>query len=110
MEVIFPGIQKRQSDFLLPDGSVPHARLFLDGHSTRRLIELWEKAHDLKIDVHIFPSHSSHLIQPLDRAVFGNLKRFVFNFFIFVIIIITFNILLYYYLYFQRALQNFNET
>jgi hypothetical protein len=75
-EEIFPLIHKRQLDFLLPDGSKPRACIFLDGHPTRRLKKLWIHAVELKIDVHIMPSHTSHLIQPLDRCVFSCMKRY----------------------------------
>jgi hypothetical protein len=75
-EVIFPLIYLDQQQYKSEDGQIPRARLIMDGHSTRRLKLLWKQAHGLGIDVHILPSHSSHLIQPLDRSVFGNMKRF----------------------------------
>jgi hypothetical protein len=77
--VIFPGIEKRQSDFTLPNGTVPRARVVIDGHATRRRRELWRDANNKNIDVHIIPAHTSHLVQPLDRCVFAAMKRFFFS-------------------------------
>jgi hypothetical protein len=78
MEVLFPEINVRQRELLKPGGSIPRALLFLDGHTTRRIPEIWRKAYECKIDAMIFPSHTSHLLQPLDRNPFSILKRFHF--------------------------------
>lgn len=76
-KVVLPQIHERQERFTNNEGKVPRACLLLDGHSSRRTIEVWKMACELGIDVHIIPSHTSHLIQPLDRCVFASLKRFV---------------------------------
>jgi hypothetical protein len=76
-KILFPIIHQRQQQFLGSDGVLPRACVFLDGHATRRLINLWKEALALGIDIHIFPAHTSHLIQPLDRCVFASLKKCV---------------------------------
>lgn len=83
-KVIFPKIHSRQQQFTTLESEIPHARLFLDGHASRRNINLWEEAKKLNIDVHILPAHTTHLIQPLDRGVFGTMKKFIFFYFIFI--------------------------
>jgi hypothetical protein len=87
MDVLLPHINKRQEDFLLPGGMIPRALLFLDGHATRRIPEIWRKAYEYKIDTIILPSHTSHLLQPLDRNPFAALKKFCFNIFIYLFIL-----------------------
>lgn len=77
MNVILPAINSRQKDFISSDGIIPRALLFLDGHATRRVIEIWKKANEYSIDVFVIPSHTSHLIQPLDRNPFAAVKRFI---------------------------------
>jgi hypothetical protein len=78
VQEIFPAIVKRQKEFATVEGEIPTALLFLDGHSTRQHKKIWVIAAELKIDVHIFPSHTSHLLQPLDRCLFSFLKRYSF--------------------------------
>jgi hypothetical protein len=77
--VILPKIHEHQKEYITESENIPKARLIMDGHSTRRQRMLWKKAFDLGIDVHILPAHTSHLIQPLDRSVFANMKRYVIN-------------------------------
>jgi hypothetical protein len=79
---VLPKIHSRQLQFK-NDGLIPRARLFLDGHPTRRCWSLWEEAAKLNIDVHVLPAHTSHLLQPLDRCVFACLKQFFFFLFFF---------------------------
>jgi hypothetical protein len=86
---VFIKIHQRQLQFAV-EGEIPRARLFLDGHPTRRCKTLWKTAAAKRIDVHILPSHTSHLLQPLDRGVFGSMKRFFFFFFFLNKIIILF--------------------
>jgi hypothetical protein len=76
---IIPGIYNRQQDFISKSGEIPKAILFLDGHQTRRIPSLWKEAGKLGIDVFVFPSHTTHLIQPLDRCPFAALKQFFFE-------------------------------
>lgn len=77
-KIVFKKIHERQIQYQKSGEPLPHARLILDGHTTRRNHRLWEKAKDLFIDVHILPSHTSHIIQPLDRCAFASLKKFFF--------------------------------
>lgn len=53
--------------------------LLLDGHSTHcNSVEMLEYANENQIIMLSMPSHTSHYLQPLDRAVFKSLK---FNFY-----------------------------
>src|SRR3989338_4491465 len=49
--------------------------LFVDGHTSREFPEVLEELASHKIDVISFVSHSSHILQPLDRLVFLCLKH-----------------------------------
>jgi hypothetical protein len=73
---IFPAIEARRAEFPLKDGTLSRALLWVDGHATRRQTHIWKEAYKKGIDVHIFPAHTSHLLQPLDRCPFSVLKRF----------------------------------
>jgi hypothetical protein len=75
--IILPSIASRQRDFKMSNEEIPPAILFLDGHATRRNKQLWEDAGKMNIDIFIFPAHTSHLIQPLDKTPFSSLKRFI---------------------------------
>jgi hypothetical protein len=78
LKEIFPAIEKRQKDFQVKKSSIPRACIFFDGHVTRRLRSLWMMGVEKGIDLHTFPAHTSHLLQPLDRCAFASLKRFSF--------------------------------
>jgi len=60
---------------LRPDGYEGPLILLYDGHSTHYSDELLEKALDSNIIILRFPSHSTHLLQPLDLNFFGPLKK-----------------------------------
>lgn len=56
-----------------PQGKV---LLLLDGHSTHcNSVEMLEYANENEIILLSMPSHTSHFLQPLDRAVFKSLKH-----------------------------------
>jgi hypothetical protein len=73
LETIFPEIAIRQAKFTR-DGSQERALLFMDGHSSRLQRTVWEKAASMGIDVCILPSHTSHVLQPLDNGVNAKFK------------------------------------
>ncbi|XP_005108581.1 uncharacterized protein LOC101858516 [Aplysia californica] len=49
--------------------------LFADGHSTHLTLEIHEICRSHGIILYQLPSHSSHIVQPLDLTSFKNLKR-----------------------------------
>ncbi|CAN0295836.1 unnamed protein product, partial [Ectocarpus fasciculatus] len=52
----------------------PHV-LVLDGHASHVTYEVIKLARDLNIVLYQIPSHSSHVVQPLDVGSFGSFKR-----------------------------------
>ena len=50
--------------------------LFIDGHSAHINLAVAEFCRDNQIIIYCFPPHASHILQPLDVAVFGPLKKF----------------------------------
>ncbi|XP_065665661.1 uncharacterized protein LOC136087083 [Hydra vulgaris] len=50
--------------------------LIMDNHKTHILIELMDKAKESNVVLLTLPPHCSHKLQPLDRSVFGPLKKF----------------------------------
>jgi len=51
------------------------ALLILDGHSSRHNPDLWEECSRRNVHVLSLPSHTSHVLQPLDRTVLASLKQ-----------------------------------
>lgn len=49
--------------------------LILDGHHSHEVLDLLVKAKDENIFVLALPPHTSHWLQPLDKGVFGPLKK-----------------------------------
>lgn len=49
--------------------------LFLDGHSSHISIELIKLAMENNVKLICLPPNSSHILQPMDVGVFGNVKR-----------------------------------
>ncbi|CAG2230816.1 unnamed protein product [Mytilus edulis] len=49
--------------------------LILDGHSSHITVDLLETAVSNQIEMFCLPPHTTHWTQPLDRSVFGPLKR-----------------------------------
>lgn len=48
--------------------------LIYDGHSTHIQLKILEKAAEMGVTILKLPSHASHLLQPLDLAVFKSMK------------------------------------
>lgn len=48
--------------------------IIYDGHSTHIQLNILEKAKELGVEIIKLPSHASHLLQPLDLAVFKSMK------------------------------------
>lgn len=63
-------IRRRSSEF-----SHCRALLLVDSHSSRAAPETLQMLHDNNVDVLTIPSHTSHLLQPLDRGVNSTFKR-----------------------------------
>ena len=53
------------------------ALLLLDGHVSRNMSDALQLLQNAGIDLLIFPVHMTHLVQPLNRGPFGELKRFL---------------------------------
>jgi hypothetical protein len=50
--------------------------LFCDSHSSRKDSEILKKAKNAFIEIVTFPSHCSHILQPLDVGVYGAFKKY----------------------------------
>jgi hypothetical protein len=73
MEYLFPKlIRKREKDIENKDKRI---LIITDNHKSRVNRKLMEHAQKLKIDFHTIPSHTSHILQPLDRGVNGVFKN-----------------------------------
>ena len=48
----------------------------MDGHTSHINVAISDFARDKNIILYMFPPHASHLLQPLDVAVYGPLKNF----------------------------------
>jgi hypothetical protein len=59
-----------------PDGYDGPIFLILDGHTSHTNIDLIATAHQNNVVLLCLPSHSSHILQPLDINIFGSLKKF----------------------------------
>lgn len=56
--------------------AVGHRRLLImDGHSSHITANIITFCMDKSIDILVLPSHTSHVLQPLDVGVFSPLKR-----------------------------------
>ena len=53
--------------------------LICDGHASHVTIALFEKARENGVHVLVLPSHTTHLLQPLDVAVFKSLIKVCFR-------------------------------
>lgn len=49
--------------------------LFVDGHQSHCTLQVVEEARDHGICLYTFPPHTTHLLQPLDVAAYGPLKK-----------------------------------
>jgi hypothetical protein len=70
---ILPEIARRQKRYSRSSQLLP-ALIFLDGHSSRRQFRIWNVFRKHNVDVCILPSHTSHILQPLDCGVNSQLK------------------------------------
>ncbi|XP_074662728.1 uncharacterized protein LOC141915188 [Tubulanus polymorphus] len=64
-----------EETFLKAIGSERPQLLIVDGHNSHNFVELIEKARENRIVIVELPSHTSNWLQPLDRTVFGPLKK-----------------------------------
>ena len=71
-EVFIPEIEHRREIDEAPD---QRALLILDSHSSRQCAKALSALSDADIDVVTIPSHSSHIVQPLDLLVNGQYKK-----------------------------------
>ncbi len=67
-------IVQRRKNFSLPENA-PFL-LFLDSHSSRESSETLEYLKQNHVVMMTYPSHCSHLLQPLDVSVFGPFKKY----------------------------------
>lgn len=49
--------------------------LFVDGHYSHFTLDVINKAREAQVIIICFPSHLTHILQPLDVAIFGPLKK-----------------------------------
>ena len=74
--IIVPSIVKKRDSLNMKD---QYALLLLDSHSSRFTSSTWELCNANHIVALTIPSHTSHILQPLDRSCNGVLKRVFFN-------------------------------
>lgn len=67
-KIFLPDVQAKRAK--LPHSDCPRrALLFVDGHSSRAQPDMLEELMNNNVDVFCFPSHTSHILQPLDCGV-----------------------------------------
>lgn len=71
-DIFIPGVIKKRVDMGLPANTT--AILYTDGHGSRYNPFLWELLRQNNILLIILPPHSTHLMQPLDVAIFKAFK------------------------------------
>jgi len=69
--VFIPGADKYR-----PIGYNGPLFLILDGHTSHTSYEVIKAARDNNVELIRLPSHSTHMLQPLDLSVFGPLKTY----------------------------------
>lgn len=57
--------------FLKECGEVRPQLLILDGHSSHESLAILQMASENDIHILCLPPHTTHILQPLDRTVFG---------------------------------------
>ncbi|XP_050505300.1 uncharacterized protein LOC126883682 [Diabrotica virgifera virgifera] len=67
-----PHVRKKRLELELPDAT---ALLLYDGHSSHVSLRIIELAMEANIQIIKFPSHLTDNIQPLDKCVFGPVKK-----------------------------------
>ncbi|KAA6376111.1 MAG: hypothetical protein EZS28_028362, partial [Streblomastix strix] len=68
-------ILPKNSEWRMKNAASERSLLFLDSHASRMNKKLNRKAIEFKIDILTFPSHTTHLLQPLDCGIFSTLKQ-----------------------------------
>ncbi|XP_060556927.1 uncharacterized protein LOC132717474 [Ruditapes philippinarum] len=63
----------------LPGGTAEPVLLLLDGHKSHVSVDLVEWAKSQNIIIFVLPAHTSHILQPLDVAVFGPFQKIYNN-------------------------------
>jgi hypothetical protein len=71
INVFIPGANEYR-----PDGYNGPIFLILDGHISHTTFDVIKTAKDNNVVMIRLPSHSTHILQPLDLCVFGPLKKF----------------------------------
>lgn len=66
IKVFIPHVNARRRDLGLPN---ERALLFLDSHASRRSPEALRALQGNNVDAFTFPSHTSHIIQPMDCGI-----------------------------------------
>jgi 4-hydroxybenzoate polyprenyltransferase len=72
----FKGVFIPEANSHRPEGYDGPIFLILDGHTSHTNIDLIIAARLNNIELICLPSHSSHILQPLDISIFGPLKKF----------------------------------
>ena len=75
-KIFIPEIIRRREQ--LNNTNLP-AILFIDAHDSREDTETLKYLKEIKIDVVTFPSHTTHILQPLDAGFFASFKRTLTN-------------------------------
>lgn len=70
------GIEWFQNIFLKQCGPSRPQLLIVDGHKSHEVLGLLETAKNHNIEILCLPAHTTHVLQPLDRTVFGPLKSY----------------------------------
>ncbi|KAA6393646.1 MAG: hypothetical protein EZS28_010832 [Streblomastix strix] len=65
LTIYIPAIVERRREFAGAERSL----VMLDGHGSRLCIDVWKKCQENNIDVIGFLSHTTHMIQALDRGI-----------------------------------------
>jgi len=69
--VFIPHVNARRAALNAPN---ERALLFVDSHESRRCVEALQALREANIDAFTFPSHTSHILQPLDCGVNRSFK------------------------------------
>ncbi|KAL8590425.1 hypothetical protein ACOMHN_011639 [Nucella lapillus] len=69
------GVQWLWKVFLRHYGTERPQLLILDSHSSHKVLGLFEKAKEEDIYLNTLPLHTTHHLQPLDKATFGPPKK-----------------------------------
>lgn len=66
VKAFIPYVNARRTELNCPN---ERALLMVDGHESRRSVEALRALSDANIDVFTFPSHTSHILQPMDCGI-----------------------------------------